>query len=519
MASPGVILTSQFETQKVFANFLDYQTRANALADKPDRSALEEIELSLVTRSLFNDAKYQQNDFKRDPETDDKKQEAHHLMTGFDEEFDRYLNYMTRMQALRDKPNRTEKENQELERVTQGAAQVDLTQPTMPEKKNTLYGAFTADKDVITGTDRVELKEKYRHAQQHGAVLYKDVVSFDTPFLQKLGVYDPATDDLDEKPLLRAGREMMATMVKDEGLKDVTWLGTIHRNTDHIHIHFSAVEAVNTRPLVEREDPESGKTYVAPKGNRKQATINDMKRVFAASLVDRTQERARIGQLRDGLIADVRESLPDRAGELVLLQRVVQRLPGDRRKWQYGYLDRKTQGMLDNFTDDFMDDDERYREYKAAVKESEVVDRELFGETKQDDLHYAANQMADLHKRLGNQILSYVRELDHARSQGDPSLTDVNFSDGYIEKLASAALEAKQRKTAQRATVGLEDAAETAQAREPPHRPQRHKPLLYRRDLYAIKRQLSRTMDDEKYSAQRDYERTQRAVERSRERQ
>lgn len=88
MASPGVILTSQFETQKVFANFLDYQTRANALADKPDRSALEEIELSLVTRSLFNDAKYQQNDFKRDPETDDKKQEAHHLMTGFDEEFD-----------------------------------------------------------------------------------------------------------------------------------------------------------------------------------------------------------------------------------------------------------------------------------------------------------------------------------------------------------------------------------------------------------------------------------------------
>jgi hypothetical protein len=519
MASPGVILTSQFETQKVFADFLDYQTRANALADKPDRSALEEIELSLVTRSLFNDAAYQRNDFDRGTEVDGKKQEAHHLMTGFDEEFDRYLNYMTRMQALRDKPNRTEKEEQELERVTQGAAQVDLTDPVMPEKKNTLYGAFTADKDVITGKDRIALKEKYRHAQQHGAVLYKDVVSFDTPFLEKLGVYNSATDDLDEKPLLRAGREMMATMVKDEGLKDVTWLGTIHRNTDHIHIHFSAVEAVNTRPLVEREDPKTGEKYVAPRGNRKQATINDMKRVFAATLIDRTQERARIGQLRDGLIADVRESLPQRAMELAALQRVVQRLPGDRRKWQYGYLDRKTQGMLNNFTDYFMDDDDRYHEYKTAVKESEQMDRELFGKTKQDDLHYAANQLADLHKRLGNQILSYIKELDHARNQGDPSLTNVNFSDGYLEKLASAALEAKQRKTAQRATVGLEDAAETAQAREPPKRARYHKPLLYRRDLYAIKRQLSRTMEEEKYSAQRDYERTQRAVEQSRERQ
>lgn len=518
MDHPAVILTSQFEAQNVYADYIDYQTRANALAKKPDRTALEETELTRITKALFADKKYQQEPLISEPKAGTKRSEAQELMSHFDENFQRYLSYMTRMQALRQKENRTEKEDQELERVSQGIAEINVAPVEKNGKEKPLYGAFTANKDEITSGDRVWLKEKYRSAEKHGSVLYKDVVSFDTKFLEKIGVYNAATDDLDEKPLMRAGRAMMNEMIRDEHLENVTWLGTIHRNTGHIHIHFSAVEAYNTRPLVTRKNKE-GQDYLTPNATRKQATLNQMKATFAETLVDRAKERQRIGQMRDYLINDVRESLPGHSMALAGLQRVVARLPNDRRKWQYGSINAKTQRMMDGFIDYFMDATPRFHEYHQAVQKSESVDRELFGETKQKHLHYATNQMADLHKRLGNQVLHYIKDMDQRQRRVNPTLAKVPLSDRYLEELAAALEEEKKR---EQAPMSPEERAAMMKKKEAESRPRpvsTRRPLILRRDLYALKRELSHTMEEEKYRALREHEKTQRAVDWDRERE
>ena len=518
MGQPAVILTSQFEAQSVYADYIDYQTRANALAKKPDRTALEETELSRITKALFADKKYQQEPLISEPKAGTKRSEAQELMSHFDENFQRYLSYMTRMQALRQKENRTDKEEQELNRVTRGIGEINVAPVEKAGKDKPLYGAFTENKDEITGADRIWLKEKYRRAQEHGSVLYKDVVSFDTKFLEKVGVYNAATDDLDEKPLMRAGRAMMNEMIRDERLENVTWLGTIHRNTAHIHIHFSAVEAYNTRPLV-TQIGEDGKEFMEPRGKRKQTTLDQMKDTFASALVDRAKERQRIGQMRDYLINDVRESLPGHSMALAGLQRVVERLPNDRRKWQYASINTKTQRMMDSFVDDFMDDNPRFHEYRQAVQASESVDRELFGETKQKHLHYATNQMADLHKRLGNQVLHYINEMDQRQRRINPTLAKVPLSDRYLEELA-AALQAEKKR--EEAPMSPEVRAAMMKKKEAESRPRpvsSRRPLILRRDLYALKRELSHTMEEEKYQALREHEKTQRAVDWDRERE
>ncbi|BAR79271.1 hypothetical protein BASH2_pXO20109 (plasmid) [Bacillus anthracis] len=90
-------------------------------------------------------------------------------------------------------------------------------------------------------------------AQNKGSVYYQDVISFDTDFLIEQKLYDPVTDILDENRIRNASHKMMEQLFKDEQIEENNgfWFASIHRNTEHIHIHFGTVEKENRRKLVE----------------------------------------------------------------------------------------------------------------------------------------------------------------------------------------------------------------------------------------------------------------------------
>ncbi|AMB93098.1 hypothetical protein AWM71_07370 [Aerococcus christensenii] len=68
------------------------------------------------------------------------------------------------------------------------------------------------------------------------------MVSFDNQFLEKHGLYNSKTQELDEKRLQMAARKMMTVLIKEDDLHDARWMASIHRNTDNIHIHLATVE-------------------------------------------------------------------------------------------------------------------------------------------------------------------------------------------------------------------------------------------------------------------------------------
>ncbi|MGR6012258.1 MobP2 family relaxase [Bacillus paranthracis] len=201
---------------------------------------------------------------------------------------------------------------------------------------------FSKNKNVITQNDLTEIKELVGKAQNKGSVYYQDVISFDTDFLIKQKLYDPKTDTLDENRIRNASQKMMEQLFKDEQIEESNgfWFASIHRNTDHIHIHFGTVEKENRRKLVTKD--VDGKTYYEPKGKRKQSTLDHMKTTFANSLVDRTSELSRISNLRNELVQEIKEEFQQskekkQNREVVLLQEIYDGLPSNKKRldiWQ-----------------------------------------------------------------------------------------------------------------------------------------------------------------------------------------
>ena len=52
--------------------------------------------------------------------------------------------------------------------------------------------------DEVKGSDLKEIKKIFQRGQQKGSIIYQDVVSHDNLYLEKIGLYDPKTDTLDE---------------------------------------------------------------------------------------------------------------------------------------------------------------------------------------------------------------------------------------------------------------------------------------------------------------------------------
>lgn len=174
--SPAVILTCQFTlpNKKSFSTYIDYMTREKALEEMERRTPEEEQELQRIKNALEDFYIPEGETFsesKTDKEFSETSNEAQSLMgngINFDkleeQDFTKYLSYMTRHYALEQKKELTQSEQKEYQRLNQAIKKYQ----TEPHKKasGNLPGVFSMASDEVKGSDLKEIKQIFQRGQQ-----------------------------------------------------------------------------------------------------------------------------------------------------------------------------------------------------------------------------------------------------------------------------------------------------------------------------------------------------------------
>lgn len=502
LGSPSIILTSQFTTPdaKSFSSYLKYMTRKNALSQKNISRENDEIKRIETVIERYDMRGKTFSSLNNKETLSEKEVEANFILNSnsllfnsSEVDYEKYIAYMSRQYALEKKKNKTDDELKELKVIKDKISDFIKVEQDITERPGFIPGVFSIDKEKMTREDIKNVHKIIHNAQQNGSVFYQDVISFDTEFLIKEGIYNPENNELDEQRIQQASRKMMEKMFKDEEIESGYWFASIHRNTEHIHIHFGTVEARNTRPLIKVKDETTGIEYLAPKGKRKQSTLDNMKSIFANALVDRTAELSRISELRNTLVSEIKKYFSQNREDLEqtkLLQEIYMELPSNKKYWQYGsrHMPEKTRRKIDLITKSLMKDNPDYQEYISLIEKESVYRKELFGESQRKEKDYAQNQMKDIQKRLGNSLLKEIKK-------------HVNTLEMYRNKYENRetnGIQEKDKNFGHKNTKLIEKKRYYI------------KPLLNSKNLYQIKKALF--CDYEKYRAQKDYEYLQQKI-------
>lgn len=493
MAKPSIILTTQFTTPtaKSFTSYISYMTRKEALEKENELKDVEIDELNRINNAIkhidmtFEDVQELNKDGSNAIE-----QEASTIIKSKDffgekeESFVKYIQYMSREQALIHKGELTTIEEKELSVCRKKID--ELTEENLidvqPDKPVMIKGAFSINKDYMTKKDLEQVMTIVDSAQKNGSIFYQDVISFDNEFLIKEKLLNPETNQLNEKRIKSASSKMMDQMFKDEKLDQGYWFASIHRNTENIHIHFGTVENKNTRKLITTE--ENGMELVAPKGKRRLDTLYNMKSTFANELVDHNQELARISFLRNDLVNEIKGNYRNKKEkyQVQLVENIYQSLPSNKLHWQYGskYLSEEARNKIDELTDSLISDNPKYKEYLDRTEEEGLYRKELYGDSKSEEKDYEKNKNDDLKKRLGNALLKELK-----RSHEKTHEVRSNFSKAKTPQTN------KSMKKENDGSIN-------------------NKVFPNRQNIYHLKKALFNDID--KYRAQKDYERLQEQI-------
>lgn len=439
--SPGIILTCQYTlpNQKSFGDYLEYMTREEALENIPNRTLEEEIELQEIKSKIynfefFNNSETVHSETIKTKNVSDIELEASGILKHSvdidqlgEQDFTAYISYMARQYALEKKTSLTTAESIELEKISESLK--EMNQKSSVEKTpDYLPGVFSCSSDQVNAADLKEIKNVFRKGQNHGSIIYQDVISHDNSYLEKLGLYDPKTDTLDELGLKRAGKEMMNKLFEKEKLNDIGfWMASIHRNTKHIHIHFAIVESHNTRPVI--TEKVHGEVFTMPKGKRKQSTLDEMKTAYSQELnryafelgqqklLDKRALLTRKSDLRNVLVKEVKEPRRYDQEALRMLNEIYQGLPEKKSEWNYGTEQRtklspEVRSKLDQLTEHILTSDVRYKEYNSISEQLKKDAKETFGDSKRTSKDAQSNALFDLKKRTGNAILTSLKQQD-----------------------------------------------------------------------------------------------------------
>ena len=287
-----------------------------------------------------------------------------------------------------------------------------------PEKTS---GLFTADKDRLSEDDIKALKQAFQTAYDNDSIMWQTVISFDNRFLAKQGIYIPATGKLDENQLQECTRNMMANALKREGIAEsAIWSASIHYNTDNIHIHVATVEPIPTRKKCVLNGKER------PRGMFRTKTISGMKSDVVNSLLQR--DRSYVDELvRRRMVQGKRwqSSFDDFEMRKMFLE-IYKKLPDDRRKWFYNYHDiAHLKSLIDKMSryyihtyhqDDFV-------EFQKIILEEQELFKAAYGGNGYEQ--YAENKMKDFYTRMGNAILTEMREYSKHEIKLDVKQLDI----------------------------------------------------------------------------------------------
>ncbi|HFP6573142.1 TPA: MobP2 family relaxase [Enterococcus faecalis] len=561
MSSPGIILTTQFTTPnaKSFTSYLKYITREEALLKKSERSIQEEMELSKIQKHLDQNPMEEGNTYnslKKKKELSETETEISGLLNreSIDEQdFTKYVSYMTRKYALEKKSSLTSFEEKELKRINHSLNEFETDE--IPAEDTPLSGVFTDKQNHIFDDDLKEISKEFSNGQKRGSIIFQDVISHDNAFLEELGLYDSKTDTLDERGLIHASRAMMKELMEKENLSDsAQWMASIHRNTKHIHIHFALVENRNTRD--EKVVKINGEEFVQPKGIRKQSTLDAMKQAYGRELRDyalgneRIKKLERKSELRNEIVQEVKLETNYSKKELRLLNEIYQELPEEKKHWVYGDKDKtklspELREKIDTLTESLMSESKAYKEYLALIKEEQRMKTRMFGQTTREDKDQLTNELFTIKKRLGNSLLTELRsqdsELNQRRQKIYGAFEQKEAKDSFQEKNDngySKRTDTKQEEKYKKQKNTFQEqrqpygAKHTGDFRKEPfsngnqfynaqtlgrnqeynneNRKQYKRPILSQKNLYRIKQSLDTHTD--KYKELREYEQMKQRI-------
>lgn len=561
MSSPGIILTTQFTTPnaKSFTSYLKYITREEALLKKNERSIQEEMELSKIQKHLDQNPMEEGNTYnslKKKKELSETETEISGLLNreSIDEQdFTKYVSYMTRKYALEKKSSLTSFEEKELKRINHSLNEFETDE--IPAEDTPLSGVFTDKQNHIFDEDLKEISKEFSNGQKRGSIIFQDVISHDNAFLEELGLYDSKTDTLDERGLIHASRAMMKELMEKENLSDsAQWMASIHRNTKHIHIHFALVENRNTRE--EKVVKINGEEFVQPKGVRKQSTLDAMKQAYGRELRDyalgneRVKKLERKSELRNEIVQEVKLETNYSKKELRLLNEIYQELPEEKKRWVYGDKDKtklspELREKIDTLTESLMSESKAYKEYLALIKEEQRMKTRMFGQTTREEKDQLTNELFTIKKRLGNSLLTELRsqdsELNQRRQKIYGAFEQKEAKDSFQEKNDngySKRTDTKQEEKYKKQKNTFQEqrqpygAKHTRDFRKEPfskgdqfykaqtfsrnqeynnqYRKQFKRPILSQKNLYRIKRSLDTHTD--KYKELREYEQMKQRI-------
>lgn len=356
-------------------------------------------------------------------------------------ELQKFVDYISRQEAIRQdkiEHDYTDDELQELERIEKALEKIEseTDQPVikdiremdryidyMTRKKAILEnvdneivnGAFSNTKRYITKNDVEKIKESVIEAKNNDSVMFQDVISFDNDFLEKEGYYDSKTGDLNENILYEATKGMMDKLKEKENLVEPFWFATIHRNTEHIHIHITCMERKNTREMIEYDGVEQAK------GKRKLSTLDDMVFKFGSKMLDRTNEFEKLSVLRKEVPLEIKESVKNRLVQMYIekntnndskfenyLRELKEEIPINIRG--YNELSESTKYKVDELTDYLTKDNPKRKEYDSVTKRIDELYQQTYGKRYNPNEFYE-NRKVDFNARMGNAVVLQIKKM------------------------------------------------------------------------------------------------------------
>ncbi|GHU38444.1 hypothetical protein FACS1894192_10160 [Bacilli bacterium] len=338
----------------------------------------------------------------------------------------------------------------------------DRAAATLKSKNATVTPLFTQTDYHATTDELNEIKGKLQQAQINKNVMWKMVVSFDNDFLEKNGILNKETGELNQYILKDAIQKTMPTVMKREGLSDdAFWWGNIHLNTDNIHIHLGISEINSTRPFKEFEN------YKERKGMFSQITLRTVKSKVVNFLKNPEVNAQRI--VKEQVIASVKkEMLGDIVGssnlaqyqQLFYLQQAYKNLP------QNGKLSFKSnakefqtaKSFLNQYIDNFLENDGRELHEKFLKSSKDFLEEFRDDYTENYDLEKFLVQRENVFREeLGNKVLKYLKNTPPGTSDklSFMDLKDMSSSElsGIVESLSKTTI--SERKLEQNFELGI----------------------------------------------------------------
>ena len=294
-----------------------------------------------------------------------------------------------------------------------------------PEKTT---GLFSMDYDRLSEDTAQIYKQQFLKAQENGSLLWQTVLSFDNLWLEELGIYDLASQTLDESRVRGMTRVFMKTLLDKEQLTLASWTAAVHYNTNNIHVHVAIVD-----PVGQRERVLDGKYAGEPKGTWGSRSLRAAKSAAVNELLDLDQTMKQLNDLiRQSIVKPLREQGRE---EMVLqddleklLEKLEQEVP-DFPKWKYGFSDMAPYRKdIDAITNRWLQ--QVHPEHWSTIQETwntlEKQQERAYGKSSRKQT-YRMNQEKDLYKRCGNAILQTLREVEKEKRWREQSKLPLRY--------------------------------------------------------------------------------------------